>query len=158
MTELTLETLVSMLNKKGYEAKIQKETGQAYAIFKEDDQEFPLFCRIYESGELLQLIAFFPYQLESKVLSDIARLLHLLNKELDIPGFGMDEFGGVAFFRCMMNTPGKKLDENMLDLYLDSIRLACKSFGPTIAAVTSGATSVDDIIEKAQDAVKGMKE
>jgi hypothetical protein len=157
MTDLSLEKLVSLLKAKGYEANIQKETGQVYAIFKEDDQEFPLFGRIYETGELLQLIAFFPYQLENKVLSDIARLLHLLNKELDIPGFGMDEFGGVSFFRCMLNTPGKKIDEKQLELYLNTIRLACKSFNPTIAAVATGAMSVDDIIDKAQNAVKEMK-
>ncbi len=157
MTDMNLNNLVTLFNQKGYEAKIQEETGQVYAIFKENDQEYPIFARIYEGGELLQLIAFFPYQLEKDVLPDIARLLHLLNKELDIPGFGMDEFGGVSFFRCMLNTPGKKLNEDLLDLYLNTIRLACKSFGPTIAAVTSGAMSVDDIIYKAQAAVKEMK-
>ncbi|NGX58655.1 MAG: hypothetical protein K940chlam3_01563 [Chlamydiae bacterium] len=155
--EASTENLIKHLKDKGFNAELQSETGQVYFIFKEKEQEFPLFFRFFESGELLQMIAFFPIQMNSEVISDVSRLLHLLNKELDIPGFGLDEIGGVTFFRIMLDLKDNQIDETLLEKYINTARLACKTFGTTIEAVVVGATTVDEMIKKAQDTVKGME-
>jgi len=155
MIEANTDSVLKFLKEKKYDAQVQQETGQVYFIFKEDDREYPLFIRFFEGGELLQLIAFFPMQLKQEVIPDVSRLLHLLNKELDIPGFGLDEFGGAAFFRCMQHIVDQKLDEKLLEQYVTTIQTACKTFGKTIEAVLVGATTVDDLIKKAQEAAQG---
>jgi len=154
MIEVTKDSLLKVLNEKNYDPQYQTETNQVYIIFKEDEREYPLFFRKFEGGELLQLIAFFPIQMEQKVVPDVSRLLHLLNKELDVPGFGLDEIGGVAFFRWMLNMEGNKIDESIIEKYVMTIRTACKTFGKTIEAVVVGAVTVDDLIKKAQDTAK----
>jgi len=154
MMEVSKDSLCKVLKDKGYDAEFQQETNQVYIIFKEDEREYPLFFRAFEGGELLQLIAFFPVQLEQKVVADVSRLLHLLNKELDVPGFGLDEIGGVIFYRSMLNMENNKIDESLLEKYVTTTRTACKTFGKTIEAVAVSAVTVDDLIKKAQDAVK----
>jgi len=155
MIKVNKDNLLKFLKEKDLDPKFQEETNQVYFVFKEDEREFPLFLRTFDNGDLLQLIAFFPIQLDQKVVPDTARLLHLLNKELDIPGFGLDEIGGVAFFRCMLNMDGGSIEESMIEKYVQTIRNACKTFGKTIEAVVVEAVTVDDLIKKAQDAVKG---
>lgn len=151
-----IQDLLQFLKDNGFPAELQDETGQAYMIFKEKERDFPLFFRFYKGGEFMQLIVFFPYQIEEKIVPEIARLLHLLNKELDIPGFGMDEIDGVAYFRIMMNLQNQEVDEELLKKYIESAKLACKTFGPTVEAVVVGATTVDTLIKNAQKAAKGQ--
>ncbi|MFQ5729728.1 MAG: YbjN domain-containing protein, partial [Waddliaceae bacterium] len=110
MMKVTLDALLKFLKKKNYDAKLQRETQQIYIILKLEEKEFPLFLRIFEQSDLLQLLVFMPIQIKPGTHADLARLLHLINKELDIPGFGMDENSEVAFYRCMLPTPEKKID------------------------------------------------
>ena len=106
------------MQKNKYEADIQSETQQVYTILKISQKEYPLFLRVFDDGHLLQMLAFIPCQLERNVVPDMARLLHLLNKELDVPGFGMDEMAGVVFYRLMLPTPSKKIDGELLLAFL----------------------------------------
>lgn len=151
MIRLEIEKIQEHLRRKGLEAQLQKETQQLYLIFKIAEREFPLFIRVFEGGELLQLLAFLPCNTKANTLGDTARLLHLLNKELDIPGFGMDESSSVVFYRCMLPAPKKQLEETLFDAFLNSIQLVCKSFAPVIATVAYGGATFDEIIKKTQE-------
>jgi hypothetical protein len=174
MINLTPENLLTFLQKNNYLSEIQKDTKQAYTILKIEKKEFPLFLRVYEQGELLQLLVFIPCQLESNPLlapntqsaaasdndldankkavwSDMARLLHLFNKELDIPGFGMDESAGVVFYRVMIPTPKYKIDPELLLAFIKTAEYICKMFSHSIEAISTGRMSLDEIITKAKD-------
>ena len=98
-------------------------------------------------GNLLQTIAYLPYELNEKAASDVARLLHLLNREVDIPGFGMDELQKLMFFRCVIITTDGKLDPKLLDIYLATTRIACETFMEAIATMAGGKTSVDAVLK-----------
>lgn len=150
MLNLELNALLSHMQSTGLKAEIQKETNQIVIVFKIDEREFPLFIRIFEGEELLQLLAFIPCNIKSKAMGDTARLLHLLNKELDIPGFGMDESSSVIFYRCMIPVLNKQVEESILNAFINSIQLVCKSFAPIIATVAYGATTFDEVIKKAR--------
>ena len=156
MAELTLEEVKKKLQEKQLDPKIQSETNQVYAILDADDREFPIFARIYQGRNLLQLIAFFPTQPLQKTIPDIARLLHVFNKELDIPGFGIDELSRIVYFRCMIPTPKGKLDPDLFDSFYGSIVSACKTFAQSIDAVGSGVTTFEDLMRKAQEKSKGQ--
>lgn len=151
---VSLESLQDHLKKKKFEATIQTDTQQVYAPLKLHDTTFPLFVRIYEEQLLVQLITFLPCEVERKTAADLSRLLHLFNKELDIPGFGLDEIAKIVFFRCMVPTVDKKLSTEVLDSYLKAIEFACTTFTPSIEAMASGQVSFDEMINKAKAATR----
>lgn len=154
MKKVTLKLLQDYLKKKGYEASIQEETQQVLLLFKFEGREFPLFARILPEGSLLQLLVFFPAGFTKETANDISRLLHLLNKELDLPGFGTDETAGVIFFRCMLPIVDGELADKVIDAFINSMELVCKTFSPAIEAVASGATSYEEILKKAQEHIQ----
>lgn len=155
MINMTPEALLAFMQKNKYEADIQAETQQVYTILKVSQKEYPLFLRVFDDGHLLQMLAFIPCQLERNVVPDMARLLHLLNKELDVPGFGMDEMAGVVFYRLMLPTPNKKIDGELLLAFLKTVEHVCQMFATPIEAVGFGQTTLDEILEKAQEMDQG---
>lgn len=136
------------------EPTVEEGTGQIVSRFKIEDIEFPLFMRIFEGATLLQMIVFIPTKLEEKAYNDTGRLLHLLNKEIDLPGFGMDEDSSTIFFRHMLPCPQQNFDEELLRTLMDGMKLVCKSFSNAIAAVATGAVTFDKIVEQAKSAAK----
>lgn len=150
MINLTLEDIKSHLTSMKYDAHVQDQTQQVYTIIKDGEKEFPVFFRIF-NDELLQILVFIPCPVNPEKLADIARLLHLLNRELDIPGFCMDEKMGVIFYRCMIPVTGKKVPPKVFDSFLGAVETVCKSFTGAIEAVAYGAISVDDVLKKASE-------
>lgn len=148
MISLNLNDILAYLNKHGMQAQIQTETEQIVMVFKIGDHEFPLFIRIFEGGELLQLLAFIPCKLKKSAIAETGRLLHLLNKELDVPGFGIDEDSSTVFYRCMLPIHNQQLDETLLNAYINSIQLVCKSFASVIASVAFGSITFEEMLEK----------
>lgn len=171
MISLTAEAILAFMKKIGYDASIQAETDQVYTVFKMEQKEYPLFIRIFDEGHLLQLLAFIPSLLESNarfnpddmethspadpekkaIIADMARLLHILNRELDVPGFGMDEMAGVVFYRLMLPTPKKKIEPDLLQAFLKTTEHICKMFSAPIEALSSGKLTLDEILAKAEN-------
>jgi len=151
MTKANIQDLQEYLSGKGHEAQLQKETDQIYVVLKLLEREFPLFLRIMGEGDLLQMMVFFPCNIKDESVNDLARLLHLLNKELDIPGFGMDEKAKVAFYRCMIPAIDGEIHNGILDGFMNSIQLVCETFTPAVEAVAYAATSFDELLEKAAE-------
>lgn len=151
MIPLTNDAILSCIKMHEYAADVQKETNQIFTILKIGEREVPLFLRVLEESQLLQLLAFIPCPLEPKKVSDIARLLHMLNKEVDLPGFGMDEVGGVLFYRIMLAAPNKKLDQNMLITYMKVVKNVCELFIPPIETIGFGYATLEDILKKMQN-------
>lgn len=150
MIPLEIHALLSFFQQQGHAAEIQSETNQIYFPLKAGDREFPVFTRIFDESGLLQVLAFFPCSLEAKTISDMARLLHMFNKELDLPGFGMDELSGVVFFRWMMPTEKKQVPEQMLITFLTTLKTVCQTFTTVVQAVAAGAITFDALLEKAK--------
>lgn len=148
---LSLTALLKFLNEKNYDAQIQEETHQVYALLKRGGSEFPLFFKIHPSHQLLQLLAFMPSPVKDGTQADLARLLHLINKELDLPGFGMDEANRVVFYRCMMPVSEKKIDAPLLESYLNAVDTVCEQIAPAVLAVATGLKSFDEILQKAKE-------
>jgi hypothetical protein len=151
MIELSLENIQNLLKEKKYDVKLQKETDQLFVILKNDRGEFPLFIRIYEGGDLLQLLLFIPSQFQPGVEPHLARLLHTLNKEIDIPGFGVDEGAKVIFYRCMIPAFNKYLEEGIIEQYLKSLPLIAGSFAPIITTVANGQVTYEEVMKKMKE-------
>lgn len=151
MVKATVEGLLAKLKEKKEDAQIQKETNQVYMILKHEKREFPLFVRIMGDGELVQFMVFFPVALKPQAYNDLARLLHVLNKEIDIPGFGMDEKAKVAFYRCMVPTLDGELPDVFVDGFMRSIEVVCQTFSPVIEAVGFGVATYAELMKKAEE-------
>ena len=134
-----------------FDAEVQKDTGQIVSIFKIANQEFPLFLRRFDGSDLLQLLVFIPSQIKNGAKNGLARLLHMVNKELDIPGFGMDEDSDTCFYRIMLPTMDNHIDERILESYLKSLKLICEQIAPTVMAVANEVATFEDILRKTKN-------
>ncbi len=155
MIPATIESLQKHLEDHKLQAKLQPETQQLYIVFRQADQEFALFIRLYEGEEMLQLITFFPIQLPPERVNAIARMLHFLNKEIDLPGFGMDESIGLIFHRIMIPLfQPKKIDTDMLDSYLEAIPTLCSQFFPIIAGTIGSNQPFEELMKQVQKTIE----
>lgn len=151
MIPMTLPTILAYLRQNHYSTEMQAETQQIYTILKLSNKEYPLFLRILDEGHLLQLLVFIPAPFKKEVLCDLARLLHLLNKELDLPGFGLDEMAGAIFYRLMLPAQRKEVDQELLLAFIKTIEHVCKTFANPIEAVAYGQMSLDEILKKVKE-------
>lgn len=78
----------------------------------------------------------------------------MLNRELDVPGFGMEEQSKTVFYRIMMPAMDNNIDEKLIGAYLDTIKLVMSTFSPAVEAVASGQMSLGAVLDKVREATK----
>ncbi len=151
MITVTLGTLLAELKKKGFTCELQENEGQIKSQIKIEGREYPFFARPINEGGLLQLVVFFPFLTTPKTTGDVARLLHLFNKDIDMPGFSLDEERNIIFYRVMIPSVGKKISSELLESYLNTLGTICQSFSPAIYAVATGAITYDAMLKRAKE-------
>lgn len=149
--KLTEEALIKQLNEWELKPTYQKETGQTYITMKVKEFEVHVFFGIRSESTLLQIVAYLPYNLNPKTLPQVARLFHMLNKELDVPGFCIDEENDLMFYRLVMPCLGQEYDPKLLNLYLGTTRMAVDTFIQAIAMIVSGSTTIEQVLKDSQD-------
>lgn len=154
MSQLSLDHIQKLLEERKLKPELQKETNQIMVLLEHEKSQFPLFIRIFEKNKLIQMLTFFPIECKQKHLGDVGRLLHLFNRELDVPGFGMDESSKTIFFRCMIPAIDDTIDKKLFDAYLQATQIACKSFFKPVAAIAVGAASFEELLKKAEEQKK----
>lgn len=152
MIPLNLSAIQKHLKEKQFDPSEQPETNQIYLIFDLHAQKFPLFIRVIEDSGLLQMLAFMPFNINPNAANDTARFLHLLNKELDVPGFGMDESAHLIFYRVMIPASKGEIDPDIIDAFVVSMKSVCETFFPAIAAVGQGAATYEEVFKKMKEA------
>lgn len=158
MIPLKLENFKQHLTEKHIKFDFQAETNQLLIVNKIENIEFPLFIRIIEESELIQLLLFFPTNIKSESINDLARSLHLLNKELDIPGFGIDEKNNLVYFRTIIPCNGQKCDPAIFDKFLNAVQMIGKSFLPLVAAASQGIFDFKEVQKRLTDMMQKGKE
>jgi len=148
------QDIVKRLEGLKYSPKVQESTDQVYIILLFNNKEFPLFIRLFRKGSMMQFITFFPAVLQKETLGDISRLLHLFNKELDIPGFGLDEQEKLIFFRIMATVIDNEVNDHLFDAYVKASKMAVETFNTTIEAVVGGKVKVEELIKNAKKQMK----
>jgi hypothetical protein len=151
MISVNIDSILELTQQLKLESEIQKETHQIHVNIKVADRNFPLFIRIFEGNHLLQLLVFIPCNMKASAAADLARLLHLLNKELDMPGFGMDETAKVVFYRAMIPIVDQQVSSSLLSDYLDMIQNICDNFAPVVATVATGSSTYDEVLSKIKE-------
>lgn len=144
-------SIFEALKKLDYKPQIQEETSQIYMIFRHERREFPLFVRILHEGELMQLLTFIPCNVKPSQVADLARFLHMVNKELDMPGFCVDEASMTVFYRLMLPALKKEVSQELFEAFLSTSFLICKTFSPVIEAIAAQAMTLEEVLKKAEE-------
>lgn len=145
---LKLDNLLAFIQKNYKEASLQTETDQIVLTIKVKKIEFPFFIRITNDKKLIQLLVFFPCNIKDGSEADTARCLHLLNKELDVPGFGMDDVNGLMFYRYMIPCENNEFVESIVDRFMVAVPGICESFFPLIYNISQGTMKFSEIADK----------
>jgi hypothetical protein len=151
------KSLIDTLGSMGLKAEEQEGSTQLMAKLKENGNEYPMFVRQLEGGNLLQLMTFVPCTIEKDSFFDLSRLLHMLNKELDMPGFCCDEDSRTVFYRIVIPCLSKKIDENLLKAYISTTKEICGMFGTIVQAVAINAMTLEEMMQKAKELQKTAK-
>lgn len=138
------------LKSNNIQAELQKENNQLCIVLEAGGRSYPLFIRIMEGGDLLQLLTFLPCNTKDDTVADTARLLHLLNKELELPGFGMEERHHLLFYRSLMPIKDNKIDKLIFNAYLNATQTIGQAFLPVIAAVAYGSLTFAEVLKNAE--------
>lgn len=138
MIQLNIQTILQHLRDKGIDAQFQQQHGQIHFAANADGRHFPLFLRVDPHERILQTILFLPCALSASAAPDAARLLAYINKEIDMPGFGMDEATRIIHYRCTLPTLTGTIDSDVLDHILALMPRISSVFFRSISAVASG--------------------
>jgi hypothetical protein len=145
--EFSKEAIFRYLQSKDFAPEQQKETDLIFIKIKADVYDVPIFFDIHQERGLLNMMSYLPFQLQEKSIAQVARLLHMINRHFDMPGWGMDEEHKFIFFRLLLPTLDNKLDERLLAAYIQVSSIACITFIHAIARVTTGLAQADDIFK-----------
>lgn len=147
MIALNTNALLSYLKENGFTPQLHPDAQQFFILLQIDEHEIPVFFIIRPETHLLQLISYIPFEVRKEAVSELARLLHLFNQQIDMPGFGMDETQLLLFYRSVLPCPSGQVDPNLIDMYLGTARIAIETFIKPIALVASGHTSLDALLK-----------
>lgn len=143
-----INALISYLRENNLQPEFQKETEQVFVVYKMGEFEVPVFFLIRHESHLLQMVAYLPYILPDKMLGEAARMLHILNRELDMPGFGLDESEKLMFYRAVVPCFDEKIEKRLFNMSLGTARIACETFMHAIGMIVSGTTTVDEVMKQ----------
>lgn len=155
--KLSNTELIGSMEKFGLKAAVQENSNQLLAKFSHNGNEYPTFIRQLNGGNLLQLLTFVPCTIDADAYFDVSRLLHMINKELDMPGFCCDEETKTVFYRVVIPCINSQVDEPLFHAYLNTMQQVCGMFGTIVQAIAIKAMSLDDMMSKAKEMQSAQK-
>jgi hypothetical protein len=156
--KLSNTELINSLEKFGLKASVQENTNQLLTKFSQNGYDYPIFIRQLNGGNLLQILTFVPCSIEPDAFYDVSRLLHMINKELDMPGFCCDEESKTIFYRVVIPCINSQVDEPLLHAYLNTMQYVCGMFGTIVHAVAIKAMSLEEMMTKAKEIQAAKKQ
>ncbi len=148
---LNMNSIITYLKDQGFAPELQEEHNQIHLVFKHSNVDFPVFIRALNDGSLLNMLVYFPFEPKQAVAPDVARLLHLLNRELDVPGFCLDEASSLIFFRCVIPSHEGRVEAGHISAFLETLRKVSETFVDGIALVATGKMTFDKVLIEAQE-------
>jgi hypothetical protein len=88
-----------------------------------------------------------PFELHQKGVIDVARYVLLINKGLELPGFGMSEPDEVCYYRHVLKSNSSRLDEKELLSMVSYIEMTLMIFMPPLKELVEGKKSLEDLLK-----------
>lgn len=146
--KLNLTSLYEHLKNVEPTIELQQETSQVFLLKKTGSIELALFLKPLADGDLLQIVTYLPVKISSDRFTDISRLLHKINNDIDLPGFSLNEPSNLIFYRVIVPFYQKKLNPELLKQFLNVSVNAASTFIHVINTVCSGSMTYDEILKK----------
>lgn len=141
---LDQNSILQFLNKLELQPELEPASKQIFIKKEHESNEYILFFAI--RGASLQIICYFPYAAKKEQFAEVSRLLHIFNRDIDMPGFGFDEKQGLIFYRNVIPCLDNIVDEKLILLFLSTQKSVIETFGKAIFGVLSGQVKIDDLI------------
>lgn len=145
------QKIVESLQRLGMKADRQEKSKQIVSTFSHNGFDYPMFIRELDGGNLLQILTFIPCTLQKEAVQDTSRLLHMVNKELDMPGFCCDEESNTVFYRVVVPFANKTFDEVLFGAYVQTSQQLCGMFGTVIQAIAVHAMTLEEMLKEAHE-------
>ncbi len=93
----------------------------------------------------LQFFLGLPFLVTAETNTETARLLHLINKSLELPGFEYSEVDGLVYYRHVLTLPTKGIPVTLLMSMLGMIMFLHDSFAVVIESVANGSKTLEEM-------------
>lgn len=151
MVKLTNDSLLKHLEEKQLKPQLQQETNQIVMAFRLNNKDFPIFLRIADDEDFLQVLSFLPTKIKEGQHSPVARFLHHINNQVNLPGFSMDDQQDLVFYRIILPCPNREVNEQMLEKFLGAIFNVSNTFFPIISPLAEGEMAYKDSMKKLRE-------
>jgi hypothetical protein len=146
MVKLDKDSLLKHLDEKQLKPQWQEESNQIIMAFRLGKIDFPIFLRIAEDEDFLQILSFMPCSIKHGTHAALARFLHVINNQVNLPGFSMDDEQNLLFYRVILPCVNREVDEKMLEKYLGAVFNVSNSFYPLIVKLADGSLTYKDAL------------
>ncbi|MBA3604139.1 MAG: hypothetical protein H0W50_11000 [Parachlamydiaceae bacterium] len=102
----------------------------------------------------LQFIVTLPFYILDGQIPDLARLILLINKGMEIPGFELSEVDKMIFYRHAFVVSEDHLDERILLSLVGMIEVLLETFSEMLESVAIGTKSLQQIVEEAKKMIE----
>jgi len=158
---LHLKSLGDSLNQAGYTTSIVPPSSevpfeQLYIILEADSQGRPRAMQLQyvpveasaHGDHLLQIVSTLPFQYNAGLAGDVARMILLVNKILELPGFGLSEADKACYYHYVHICPKGEINGPLLLDLLPTFIHYVDEFGPVIEDIASGNKTHQEAIEE----------
>lgn len=90
----------------------------------------------------------FPFNIQSEATAQIASLICYLNRQIELPGFEMNEIDLQLFYRYILLYGEKKFNKQLCISIVGLIMLLLELFTSTLERVSSGEATFNDLLEE----------
>jgi hypothetical protein len=148
MLPLSHEKIIEFLVKEGYTPNWNEDAGQIEMPVTHGTHELSTFLRIFPDGPSLQVVTFLPVVFSPETISDLSRLLHLINKEVDMPGFGIDEMTDTVFYRSVFPCLNSEVNPELIQISIKALQVVTDAFLNAVNAIAQGAITFEDAVSR----------
>lgn len=158
MAKTTLSTLRDLLEREGLKpVLLESSPGLPFAHlqiplgkdFKDRNLNFVLWLDT-QTGKnpvtLLQLIFLFPFNYIDDALPSTARYLHMINKTIAFPGFGLSEPDHAIYYKYAFPLPEGASLSQLMTSFIGLIEFFYDTYAPHIEEIASGQKSFAEIV------------
>lgn len=97
-----------------------------------------------------------PFPLSDLRSPEVGSFLFFLNRQLELPGFEIDEGNSLILYRYVLLTPEAHIQPNLLKGLIGSITLTLDLFSEAIEKVSSGEITFNEILENILKTVESL--
>ena len=150
--DLTLEAIMNYLVQEGFGATVQKESNQVLFGLRIDNEDVPVFVRIWEGKVQIQMVAYLPAKIEDAKIATVGRFFNYANAALEIPGLFVDEGTQLAYYRTVLPTLGEPIHAELFARMIDATATCLRTFVPSLKKITEGNITLHSVVQSLKKA------